>query len=207
MNFATLDALVQQQLQGYGSSEYNFTDMGMWPQSWFIDSGYTLPTKEAAGTLLGVRKDIGVIVATQDVSQPQNTAAIDSSVAVALSAWLSQYVESQVYGTPVCRAAVVGQSGYLISSPYQGLLPLTIDVAGKMAAYMGASNGYWTSGKDFTVSPLNKCTIFRDVNATSKTAQAYASDWTNNLVWAQTYDRGSIFYPAFQTCTMMTPRS
>lgn len=199
MNFTTLDNLVQQQLLGYGSSVYNFTDMAMWPQSWFIDSGYSITTKEAAGTLLGVRKDIGVIVATQDVSQPQNTAAEDSSLAVALSASLSQYVESQVYGTPVCRAAVVGQSGYLISSVYKGLLPLTIDVAGKMAAYMGAGNGYWTSGKDFSVTPLNKCTIFRGVNATSKTAQAYAADWTNNLVWAQNYDRSSIFYPAFQT--------
>jgi hypothetical protein len=199
MDLSTLDDLVQQQLLSYGSSEYNFTDLGMWPQSWFIDSGFSITTKEAAGTLLGVRKDIGVIVATQDVANPQNTAAEDSSVAIALSASLSQYVESQVYGTPVCRAAVVGQSGYLISSPYKGLLPLTIDVAGKMAAYMGAGNGYWTAGKDFTINPLNKCTIFRGVNATSKSAQAYSADWTNNLVWAQTYDRGSIFYPAFQT--------
>jgi len=199
ISFENLDNLVQQQLLGYGTSEYNFTDMGMWPQSWFIDSGFSITTKEAAGTLLGVRKDIGVIVATQDVSQPQNTAAEDSSVSIALSASLSQYVESQVYGTPVCRAAVVGQSGYLISSVYKGLLPLSIDVAGKMAAYMGAGNGYWTAGKDFAVSPLNKCTIFRGVNATSKTQQAYTADWTNNLVWAQTYDRGSIFYPAFQT--------
>jgi hypothetical protein len=196
---ANLDALVQQQLLGYGTSIYNFTDMALWPQSWFIDSGFTISTKEAAGTLLGVRKDIGVIVATQDVSLPQNSSAEDSSTAIALSASLSQWTESAVYGTPVCRAAVIGQSGNLISSTYTGLLPLSIDLAGKMAAYMGATNGNWVTGKAFNVTPLNKCTIFKNVNATSKTSTAYSADWTNNLIWAQNYDRSSIFYPAFQT--------
>lgn len=196
---ANLDTLVQQELLGYNASTYVFTDMGMWPQSWFIDSGFTIATKEAAGNILATRKDMGVIVATQDVSLPQNTAEQDSSTAIALSSSLSQYTESQVYGTPVCRAVVSGQSGYRINSTYTGLLPLSIDIAGKMAAYMGAGNGNWTPGKDFTRSPLNKCTTFYGVNATSKTYEAYAADWATNLVWAQTYDRGSIFYPAFQT--------
>jgi hypothetical protein len=199
MSFSTLDNLVQQQLLDYNDSTFVFTDMAMWPQSWFFDSGFSITTKEAAGNILATRKDMGVVVATQDVSLPQNSAAADSSTAISLSASLSQYTESQVYGTPVCRAVVMGQSGNLISSTYTGLLPLSIDLAGKMAAFMGAGNGYWTPGNDFTIWPANKCTIFKNVNATSKSYQAYVADWTNNLVWAQTADRATVFYPAFQT--------
>lgn len=199
VSLTNFDALVLDKLTTYQTDENNLQNMALWPHSWFIDSGFSTATKNELANVMATRKDLGVLVSTQDVSLPQNDASADSSTAIALAAMLATVPESAVFGTPVCRAAVIGQSGYSLNTAYKGLLPQTIDVAAKMAAYMGAANGNWKSGLAFDKTPLNRMTSLRAVNATSKSAGAYSQDWANNLVWTQNYDRASLFYPAFQT--------
>ncbi|MPN24462.1 hypothetical protein SDC9_171861 [bioreactor metagenome] len=66
---------------------------------------------------------------------------------------------------------------------------------------MGAGNGVWRPGLGFDVSPNNQITLFNSntVNATFKSAAVRNKDWDNNLVWAQRFDRASLFWPAVQT--------
>lgn len=193
------DALVNSELTNYGSAEADLLDDALYPQSVIYDTGFTLDTKLAMISVLGKRKDMWVVLSTQDISLPQNTPSQESSLAVSLKTAANNFPESVIFGTSVCRALVMGHSGYLLNSKYKGLLPLTIEFAQKCANYMGAGDGVWKPGLGFDVSPNNQITMFRGVNATFKPASVRTSDWANGLVWVQQYDRRSLFWPGVQT--------
>ncbi|QVD49098.1 hypothetical protein LUCX_28 [Xanthomonas phage vB_XciM_LucasX] len=203
MSFAAHDLLVRDILTNYAGGEFDLLDDAIYPFSAYIDSGYTLETKLAHFVPLGHRKDVWTAVSTQDISQPQNTGALESSMAISLKNAARLYPESEIHGTSVCRAVIIGHSGQLIDSKYKGpqdnLLPLTIEFAGKCAAYMGAGSGIWNSSASFDSSPNNQITRFKNLNVTSKNATARNADWKNGLVWAQNYDMRSVYVPALQT--------
>lgn len=200
MDFQSFDKLVRNQVANYGDLDgLDFLDDAVYPQSVIYDTGFTVETKKAMLSVIGKRKDMYVVLSTQDVSGRQNTAAEESSMAVALRTAARLYPESEVYGTPVCRALVIGHSGYLLNSKYKGLLPLTIEFASKCAKWMGASNGVWKSGQGFDLPPANQVSMFKDVNCTFKSATVRNRDWGNGLVWVQSYDRRSLFFPGIQT--------
>ena len=199
MSDTAFDLLVRGELLAYGSGEADLLDWAMYPQSCIYDTGFKLPTKLAMLTPIGKRKDMYVVLSTQDVTAAQNTASEESSIAISLRAAARNFPESEIYGTGVCRAVVIGHSGFLINHPYKGLLPLTIEFAQKSARFMGAGNGVWRTGLGFDESPQNHIRLFRGVNATFKSATARNKDWDTGLVWAQNYDRRSLFWPAVQT--------
>lgn len=201
MNDELFAELVGNQCANYGDLEFTFMDTAKYPQSMIWDSGFPMETKKKLLVPMGRRKDMGCILATQDVSGPQNTAAQESSAAIALRTAARMYPESEYYGTATCRAVVVGHSGKLLSSGYKKLLPLTIDLADKVSKYMGASNGQWKQGRSFTMPPLNQVSMFKTdtINATFKTSGVRNRDWANGLVWVQNFDRRSLFYPGIQT--------
>lgn len=195
----TFDLAVRYQLQNYGNLDAKVLDSAVYPQSVLYDSGFTLETKKAFFKPIGVRKDIWVVVATQDVSKRQNTPSEESSMAIALKTAARMYPESEIYGTATCRAIVHGQSGYLMDSPYKGLLPLTIEFAQKCAKYMGSGTGVWNAGRAFDMPFNNHVKLFKGVNAEWLSPNVRSRDWDNGLVWVQNYDRRSLFWPGIQT--------
>lgn len=199
MNLDSFDRLVRNELENYGDLEADLLDTAMYPQSVIYDTGFSMDTKRAMFTPMGRRKDMYVVVSTQDVTQRQNSPAEESSIAIALRSAARMYPESEIYGTSTCRALVLGHSGYLLNSEYKGLLPLTIEFAEKCAEFMGAGIGVWSSGLGFDEPPNNHVTKFRGVNAPFKTSNIRGRDWDNGLVWVQNYDRRSLFWPAVQT--------
>tara|TARA_B100000929_G_scaffold100901_2_gene79670 strand:+ start:11779 stop:13902 length:2124 start_codon:yes stop_codon:yes gene_type:complete len=199
MNFQNFDDAVRFQLENYGDLDAKVLDDAMYPQSVLYDTGFTLDTKKAFFVPMGRRKDVYVVLSTQDVSQPQNRPSEESSIAIALRTAARMYPESVIYGTATCRAIVHGQSGYLLNSPYKGLLPLTIEFAQKCARYMGAGVGSWTSGRAFDMPGNNHVQMFKGVNAEWRSANVRGRDWDNGLVWVQNYDRRSLFWPGIQT--------
>jgi hypothetical protein len=202
MDLESFDTLVANQVANYGDLEYSFMDSAMWPQSVIYDSGFTLDTKKKMLTPIGRRKDISVVLSTQDVTSNgyrQNTAEEESSMAIALRAAARMYPESEVFGTPVCRAMVIGHSGHLINSQYRGLVPLTIELADKASRFMGAGNGIWNRDRGFDTAPYNQISMFKDVNCAYKPQNVYDKDWDSGLVWVQNFDRRSLFFPAVQT--------
>jgi hypothetical protein len=199
MTFETFDALVANETANYGSLETQFMDTAVYPQSVIYDSGFTLETKRKLLTVIGKRKDMYVILSTQDVSTSQNSISEESSIAIALRTAARMYPESEIYGTSVCRAMIIGHSGYLTSSRWKHLTPVTLEFAQKSARYMGAGTGVWNSQWAFDMPPLNQISLFRNVNNTFKPVTVRTRDWANGLVWCQSYDRRSLFFPAFQT--------
>lgn len=213
MSIGNFDKLVRNELLNYGQLEAPLLDRAKYPQSILYDSGFSMDTKKAMLFPIGLRKDMACILSTQelgywvDEGEPgeewtvvtQNDVATESANASLLKTTAELYPESEIFGTSVCRAAVVGHSGYLINSPYKGLLPLTIDIAAKLSRYMGAGIGRWTNGQAFDVAPSNQVSIFKDVNITYKVDSVYNKDWDAGLIWVQNFDRQNLFYPAFQT--------
>lgn len=199
MNFETFDATVGYELENFGDLEAKVLDSAVYPQSVLYDSGFSLETKKKFFVPMGRRKDLWVVLSTQDVSLRQNTPSEESSIAIALRTAARMYPESEIYGTSVCRAVVHGQSGYLLNSPYKGLLPLSIEFAQKCARYMGAGIGSWTAGRAFDMNPNNHVRLFRGVNAEWRSHDVRGRDWDNGLVWVQNYDRRSLFWPGIQT--------
>lgn len=199
LGLENFDKLVRNELNNYGDLEADLLDTAMYPQSVIYDTGFTLETKKSFAVPMGRRKDMYVVVSTQDVLRPQNTPSEESSIAVALRAAMRMYPESEIYGTSTCRAMVLGHSGYLLNSEYKGLLPLTIEFAQKCANYMGAGTGIWNGGLGYDNPPNNHVTMFRGVNAPFKSANIRSRDWDTGLVWVQNYDRRSLFWPGVQT--------
>ena len=204
MDFDTHAKLVENEMLNYGSTGADLLDDAKYPFSFYYDSGYPLDTKLSLLSPLGKRKDVGVILSTQDVSQPLNDDATESSMAITLKNAARLYPESEIHGTKVCRAMVIGHAGELIGSKYKGpngskVLPFTIEFARKCARYMGAGTGIWNSAAAFDESPNNQIESFKNHNVNFKPANARVNDWKTGLVWAQSYDMRSIFWPAVQT--------
>lgn len=199
LSLENFDALVGNVCATYDTQPWPLLDEAQYPQSVIYDTGFTIETKEKLLVPMSLRKDIYVVLSTQDVMQPQLSISEESSMAISLRAMARTYPESEIYGTSTCRAIIFGHSGYLINSQYKGLLPLTIEFADKCAQYMGAGTGIWNAGMGFDVPGQNHYKMFKGVNNTFKLANVRNRDWDNGLVFVQRYDRRSLFAPAVQT--------
>ena len=214
-NLRIYDELVGIELSQYGYGEAKLLDVAKYPHSTFWDSGFSFETKKKMLVPMSRRKDIWVVLATQAVAdyanpttptpetwayEEPNNVELENSIAVNLRTIAGNYPESEIYGTPVCRVSIVGHCGTLLNTNYRGgLLPLTIDMASKVARYMGAGTGSWANGFGFDESPNNIVTDFRNINHTWKSVDTYNKDWDAGLVWVQSFDRRSVFYPGIQT--------
>lgn len=199
LSIAEFDSLVKNQAENFGDLDIKYLDRLRYPVSAVWDSGFSIETKKALFTVMGRRKDAVVVVGTQDAAQTANSPSEDSSIAVALRSAARLYPESDIHGTPACRAAVIAQSGKLISSLYRGILPLTHELAQKMANYMGAGTQVWDNSNKPDVYPNNEIRFMKDVTNAYKPASVRALDWANGLVWAQSSGRRTLFFPALQT--------
>lgn len=199
----------------FGSGPVKYLDVAKYPFGFIWDSGFSMNTKKKLVVPMSRRKDIFAFTASQAVAEYDDTAnptvnnwyynpAMNTSneevtAATTLRGVILSTPESFIDGTPACRAAIVGRAGTLINHPYKGFLPLTIDIAAKVARYMGAGNGRWTPGASFNSEERNIVTLFENVNITYQNDTTYDNEWDSGLIWVQNFDRQSLFYPAFQT--------
>lgn len=196
MTNTSFDSDVATWLTAWAAGDTNLNDQALNPFSVLYDSGFSLSTKYLMIALLGQRPDIWLMLATQSALDPQNTPDQDLSTAQALAAMVGNYPESTVYGTAACRAAIIGGSGYLLSSTYSALVPLSLQLAQSFAAYMGAANGIWNSTVPPDENPQNIVTLFRNVNASFMTATARSAAWSAGLVWVENFDMNTQYFPA-----------
>lgn len=199
MNDANFANLVATEMTKYADPTTSLMDTARNVESVFYDSGFPLQTKYALTNFIAVRKDTAVVLSTAVAGAAALTEDEEQSVAIALRSHLQAFPESDYFGTPVMRGLVMGRSGILIDSQYTGRLPLTLEIAKKAAAYMGASNGKWKNGKNFDGYPGHLVSSFRDINITFTPATVRNQDWANGLNWVQSYDLNSHFIPALKT--------
>lgn len=186
-------------VQEYSNPNSILQNTAKYPESIIYDSGFPLDTKYALCHFISERKDTAVILSTHDVLGPELSSSEESALAIALRTRLQLYPESDFFGTPTMRGMIIGRSGKLIGSLYRKPLPLTLEIATKAAAYMGAGNGKWRAGASFDMAPLSEVTMFSDVNVSFTPASVRNKDWANGLNWVENYGRRSLYFPALKT--------
>ena len=184
---------------GWDDPEDPLADMALNPYSCFWDTGFDLDTKKVMCETLGVRKDTYVFLSTYEYGTDPLNWAEEESMANIIKSYAAGYPESIIYGTSVARAVMIGGRGYTVDNVYKPSAPLALDLSQKVAIFMGASDGRMKAGLGFDVSPNNQITLLRDVTGAYKTERQRQRDWDAGMVWAQNYDRRSLFYPAVQT--------
>lgn len=192
------DLMVREELRTFGEGQVPYMDSARYPFSCLYDSGFSIDTKRELPNVMR-RKDVYVVVSTQDATRPLNTPSEDSSIAVALRTYLRSIPESEYYGTAACRAVVMAHAGKLVGSKYKGNVPFTHFLATRSAKYMGAGNGIMDSTQNFESAPGNVVREFRNHNYVFRSETARRRDWANGLTFAQSFDTQSIFIPGIQT--------
>lgn len=198
MSAATYDQMVREELNVFGEGTVPYFDSAMYPFSCMYDSGFSIETKKAFANVLK-RRDCWVVVSTQDVARPLNSPSEESSMAVALRAHFRAFPESEYFGTRTVRVLIVGHAGQVIDSKIKTPIPFTLALADKSSKYMGAATGYMNSQYEFDTAPGNIVSDFVGHNAIFKPEMARNRDWNNGLIFAQNFDRKSIFWPGLQT--------
>lgn len=220
--YELFDKAVRDEAETFGSGVVKWLNTAKYPINAVWDTGFSMDTKKALLTPIGLRKDIAVVLATHSVGDyvtttevdpgtgavkvvkkyqwiGDNTMDIETSVAGQLRDYARLYPESEVYGTPVCRAIIVGQAGRLINSSYTRRLPLTIEYANKVSRFMGAADGFWNPTRAYDQKGQNIIELMRDVNLTWREENVANQQWANGLVYAEDYDMRRMFFPAIRT--------
>ena len=199
MNDQLFSEAVSLAVSGYADETNRLQDPVINPESIIYDTGFTLQTKYDLLKALTYRKDIAVILSTHDITGVKLTANQESSLAIALRTRAQSYPESDYFGTHVMRCMIVGRSGKMINSQYTKRVPLTFEIADKSAKYMGAGNGRWKPGKSFGSAPLNEVMLLTDLNETFTPYSVRNKDWSNGLVWCESFKLRTAFIPALKT--------
>ena len=168
-------------------------------ETFIHDSGFALEDKYKLLAFISRRKDTGVILSTYTVGGRELSVGEESSIGRALSIRAMLYPESTYYGTTTCRAAVFSGYGECKAARYRYLLPLTIEIASKMADYQGASIGIWKEGKSYDNAANNRVRLFKKLRNCFRPANVRESDWNNGVNFVEYFDRADIYWPAMQT--------
>lgn len=198
VSWDTFDALAKQQFESFGNMGEDLEDMAFYPFSIVYDIGYKVDTKKAMANVLSLRPDVMIIASTHTWKGVELNVDEESSMGAMLRNYYRLHPESVLYNTPACRAAVFMQYGESIEAPSLGKVPLTLEVANKLATYMGASDGV-IRGTRIDNNPGNVVTTMRKINKTYRNATVRDRDWENGLNYVQTYNRNSNFFPAWGT--------
>lgn len=188
-----------EEISRFGEMENQYLDLLRYPMSTLWDSGFTSEVKDAIPSLLGKRKDIWTALSTQDLTQPQNTQAVESSMAISLRARYQLQPESTLTGTGVVRGIIVGHSGYLINSEWKKLVPGTFEIAYMVSAFCSSADGQMKGENAPDIDPNNRAKLLRGLNNTWRGDKVRNKDWDNGLIFFQSYDTRSFFTAGLQT--------
>lgn len=199
MTSEVFDKLVALEMQNYADESSRLMSDALYPESNVYDSGFGMETKKALFSMIALRKDTWVAVSTTVAGEPALTASEDSSRAVMLKAYANLFPESEFYGTSVTRAAIIGRSGRWIDGIYDERIPVTVEMASKIAEFAGAGSGRWNPVRAIDMGDNRRFTKMTDFNETFTPAKVRNRDWANGMTWVEAYDLDSVYVPAWRT--------
>lgn len=199
MTNEVFDEMVRDRIQDYADPNSRLQSMALNVENTFYDSGFSLETKLKLTAFIAERKDTFLWLATHEHGAIRKTASEESSTAIGLRTQAQLYPESDYYGTPVMRCAIMGRVGKLRSSLWDSDVSPLIEVAGKMAWYLGRGDGKWRPGGSFSGAPGAVLTKIYDINENYTPAVQRNRDWENGLNWVEAFDMQSNSIPAMKT--------
>jgi len=165
----------------------------------FHDTGFSYDTKEALVNFIAKSQNTFLFLTTHAYDQGQNDEQTEESAKVALIEMVSAAPESDYFGTPVARAIITGQSGFIRNSSWKKPVPFGYSLANMFSKYAGAKNGMYNPSFRFN---RGEKTIIEDLERVTmpwKGNEVYASDWDVSLVTCRSYDYYRQFIPAVQS--------
>lgn len=211
------DNKVRQAANNFGTNPaFRIQNYARYPVSAVWDSGYSLETKKSLLNVLQYRKDVAVVLSTYALADyktvmeggvakkvfqwlPDNTPEQEVSLASMLRTYASLYPESEVYGTPTCRAQIVGYSGRIIGSTFKRRVPVTYEYLDKVCKFMGSPEGRWDGELAYDNPNNNRVRLMTDISTTWLTDNVANQAWANGLVYVEDYDTRSLFFPGIRT--------
>ena len=210
------DQLTGRMLDGVASNPaHPFFDRARYPFTTMYDSGYSIETKNSMANLLALQ-DVYINVATYtnagvegafDLTTRKftNVSGRHQSSPALVSNFL-RFPESVYYGTATDRVAIIADAGRVAGHIYRKWVPFTYSLMKKCALYMGSQTGYMRSEYNFETamrtSGDNDGNIIRDYavhDVKFKSEASAKSLWGRGVIFAQSFDTKTIFWPALQT--------
>jgi hypothetical protein len=199
MSDAAYDAAVAERIQEYSDPNSRLMSMALNVENTFYDSGFTRETKLKLTSFISQRKDTFLWLSTHEHGRIRKTASEESSMSIGLRTQAQLYPESDYYGTPVMRCAIMGRVGKMRSSLWEHDVSPLLEVAGKMAWYLGRGDGRWRKGGSFSRAGGSILTKIYDLNENFTPATQRNRDWENGLNWVEAFDMQSNSIPALKT--------
>lgn len=199
MTNEVFDEMVRDRIQDYADPNHRLQSMALNVENTFYDSGFSLETKLKLTSFIAERKDTFLWLSTHEHAAIRKTASEESSTAIGLRTQAQLYPESDYYGTPVMRCAIMGRVGKLRSSLWDFDVSPLIEIAGKMAWYLGRGDGKWRPGGSFSGAPGAVLQKIYDINENYTPAIQRNRDWENGLNWVEAFDMQSNSIPALKT--------
>lgn len=191
---------VRKEMEKYLDYNSDVMDTAVNVETVIYDSGFEMVTKETLPYFTAVRKNTFVSLATYVDSKNRpltNEEEYESAALLAIKA--SIFPESEFYATKACRSMLTIGSGISTMVSYKKRLPQNFDIAYKTAAYMGAADGKWVPGYDFSMGGDNQVESLTDLYPRQIGNNLKEMLWDVNANWSQASTRKSYFFPALQT--------
>lgn len=188
--------LVDFENTNFGELEDQYEDVARFQFGFLYDTGLPMASKYKMMQTLAKRQDLMCMFTTFVETDTRGLSSGDEvSRCIALMTRLKAFPESTLYGTPVCRAQIVLQSGKLMNGGYSKRVPQILDTAMKWAAYAGAGNGILRPGFEMDVSPNNQVSFVKALNVPFFNARTSANIWANGATYSSTYNKRRQYYP------------
>lgn len=215
--YEMFDRKIRQLFENIGETTIiQFKNYAKYPLSAIWDTGFSLETKKTLLNALAYRKDVGIVLSTfasadyktklvngrpQKVFQFMPALSIEEELSIAtyLKTHAAMFPESEVYGTKVCRAMIVGYSGKIINSLYTRLCPVTYDYFVKVLRFMGNSTGVWNGELAYDTNPNNIVDTMSDISINWLDQHVGNQAWARGMVYVEDYDTNRLFFPGIRT--------
>lgn len=192
--------LVDEQNVNFGELDDQYENVALYQFGFLYDTGLPMSSKYKMMQTLSKRKDLMCMFTTFVEGEEKGlTAGEEASRAQALMTRLKAFPESVLFGTGVCRAMIVLQSGKILGGGYNKRIPQLLDVGMMWAKYAGAGNGILRPGLEMDVSPNNEVTFVKGLNVPFFNARTSANLWTNGATYSTTYDNRRQYYPCLRS--------
>lgn len=192
--------LVDLENTNFGELDDQYENVAKYQFGFLYDTGLPMSSKYKMMQTLAKRRDLHCMFTTFVEGEEKGlTSGEEASRAQALMTRLKAFPESTLFGTGVCRAMIVLQSGKLLGGGYNKTVPQLLDVAMMWAKYAGAGNGILRAGFEMDVSPNNEVTMIKRLNVPFFNARTSANLWTNGATYSTTYDDRRQYYPCLRS--------
>jgi len=200
MGHKAYEELVTVENTAFGQLGDLYENDALYPFSHIYDTGLSMDGKIAMMNVLGQRRDLKCVFTTYVEAEGRApTLSEELSRAEVLMTRLKAYPESTLYGTGVCRAEVVYQTGELMGGGYSKPVPQILDYALKWANFAGASTGILRDGADIDQDPNNEVSLVKNLNVPYFPARAQSSAWASGGIYSLTSDVRTNYYPCVRS--------